>query len=87
LDNDIIEKLLDVGFDKRNNKLLKKVNKENKYLIDKLDIKKGFETAKIILDVDNNSAQIVTYLHEKKPMINDIEGQDINDLVEKLLDY
>ena len=87
MDNDIIEKLLDVGFDKRNNKLLKKVNKENKYLIDKLDIKKGFETAKIILDVDNNSAQIVTYLHEKKPMINDIEGQDINDLVEKLLDY
>gem|GEM_PF-2440294 len=86
MDNDIIENLLDVGFYKENNKLFKKINKENKDLIDKLDIKKGFETAKIILDVDNNSAQIVTYLHEKKPMINDIKGQDINDLIEKLLD-
>lgn len=86
LDNDIIEKLLDIGFEKVNNKLFKKVNEKNKDLIHKLGIEKNFETAKIILDVDNNSAQIVTYLHEKKPIINEIKGQDINDLIEKILD-
>ncbi|PUU86611.1 MAG: hypothetical protein CI948_2784, partial [Halanaerobium sp.] len=41
MDNDIIENLLDVGFYKENNKLFKKINKENKDLIDKLDIKSG----------------------------------------------
>lgn len=85
LDRDTIEKLSDNGFDKVNNKLFKNVTKENSDIIDKLDIKKKFETAEIIIDIINDSAQIITYLDEKKSMVNDIIGQDFNELIEKLL--
>jgi len=86
LDNDNIEKLLEIGFDKVNNKLLKNVSKENRDIIDKLDIKKRFEIAEILIDINNDSGQIITYFDEKKKMINCIKGYKFNKLLEKLLD-
>jgi hypothetical protein len=85
LDKDIIEELIENGFDKVKNKLFKKVDEENKDLIDELDIKKSFETAEIVVDVNNDSAQIITYFDKEKSMINDIIGQEFNELIDKLL--